>query len=93
MMNDTELETILKKSGYPYLTVPENEWIDALDKQLTFDEMGKSYLEKCLSMLRRQERSIERGAFLPESMKDKIEVVKELYYNKIQELEDYLGKN
>ena len=44
-------------------------------------------------MLTLQEGSIERGIFLPESMQDKIEVVKELYYNKIQELEDYLGEN
>ena len=93
MMIDTELEKVLKKAGYPYLTVPADEWIDASDKQSTFDDMGISHLKNCLNMLKQQERSIERGAFLPESMQDKIEVVKELYYNKIQELEDYLGEN
>lgn len=93
MMIDTELEEILKKAGYPYLTAPENEWIDAYGKQSAFDDMGKSHLKNCLNMLTLQEGSIERGIFLPESMQDKIEVVKELYYNKIQELEDYLGEN
>ena len=93
MMIDTELEEVLKKAGYPYLTAPEDEWIDASDKQLTFDEMGKSHLQNCLNMLKQQELSIGRGTFLPESMQDKIEVVKELYYNKIQELADYLDEN
>ena len=94
MMIDTELEEVLKKAGYPYLTAPEDEWIDASDKQLTFDEMGKSHLAKLFEYVsKQQELSIGRGTFLPESMQDKIEVVKELYYNKIQELADYLDEN
>lgn len=95
-MDESDVREKLLKSSYPYLAAFENEWIDAELKTMSFDEMGKTYLQRCYNMLEPQKYDVEHGFVLKEikvkkSQEDKAsEIIKDLYYRKIKELKEYL---
>lgn len=95
-MDELTLRGILEESSFPYLAAYEEEWIDAHGKTISFDEMGKLHLMNCYKMLERQKKTIERGRFLQgvkfnkSQYDDIVEMTKELYYKKMDELKNYL---
>lgn len=97
-MDELEVRELLKKTSFPFLAAYEEEWINAEGKTLTFDEMGKSYLESCRNYLKKQKGNIDRGFFLQgakviydESQYENIvDITKKLYERKLKELDNYL---
>lgn len=95
-MDEYEVREVLKKSSYPFLAAYNNEWIDSDGKELSFDDMGRTYLKNCYKMLQEQKYGIEHGFFLEGVKYDEakyeeiVETTKRLYYAKTDELKNYL---
>ena len=95
-MDEFDVKELLKECDLFYLTAYKNEWIDAEEKRLHFDDMSMKHLKNCHKMLKEQKEYIELGFFLQYVKYDKskrkeiIEITKKIYYNKIEEIENYI---
>lgn len=99
-MDEFEVREMLKETDIPFLAAGYNEWIGADRKLLSFDEMGKDYLENCYNYLVKQEDNITRGfsgnnrkrKFSEAEQREILKITNKLYKRKLNELKIYLNK-